>query len=72
MRPFVSASSLYSFTAHCRQAPTECSAGCQQKYGRFRPEGQAHVEEVLALRVHLVPPAVYGQCEGLHFQGHLF
>ena len=31
MRPFVSASSLYSFTAHWRQAPTECSAGCQQK-----------------------------------------
>ncbi len=33
--PCVSASSLNCLTAHWRQAPTEPSAGCQQKYGRL-------------------------------------
>jgi len=28
---------LKSFTAHWRQAPTDPKAGCQQKYGRFKP-----------------------------------
>ena len=35
--PCVSFSSLNCLTAHCRQAPTEPSAGCQQKYGRSKP-----------------------------------
>src|SRR5581483_9055627 len=37
MRPRLSFSSLNCLTAHCRQAPTEPSAGCQQKYGRLKP-----------------------------------
>lgn len=35
--PRVSRSSLNSLTAHCRQAPTLCSAGCQQKCGTSNP-----------------------------------
>ena len=50
--PCVSFSSLNCLTAHWRQAPTEPSAGCQQKYGRFEAERQAAVQQVL-LRVHL-------------------
>ena len=37
MRPRWSFSSRYCLTAHWRQAPTDPSAGCQQKYGRSRP-----------------------------------
>ena len=33
----VSFSSLNCLTAHCRHAPTDPIAGCQQKYGRSKP-----------------------------------
>src|SRR5215471_506431 len=35
--PRWSCSSLNCLTAHCRHAPTEPNAGCQQKYGKFMP-----------------------------------
>ena len=35
--PCVSCSSRNCLTAHCRHAPTEPIAGCQQKYGRSKP-----------------------------------
>src|SRR5579872_1555740 len=36
-RPRVSFSSRNCLTAHCRHAPTDPIAGCQQKYGRLKP-----------------------------------
>src|SRR5262245_47080513 len=55
-RPVVSFSSRYCTTAHCRHAPIEPIAGCQQKYGRSRPtERQACSKFSLSSASKLVP-----------------
>ena len=57
MLPCLSFSSWNCLTAHCRQAPTDPSAGCQQKYGRLKPSERQACEQVHPV-VHVMRPVV--------------
>ena len=70
-RPCLSCSSLNCLTAHWRQAPTEPSAGCQQKYGRSKPSDR-HWCRRFCLRVHPVCAIVDVNRRQLHLHGHRF